>query len=305
MHDITLYTFDQLRATGLTSGAVKIMVRDGRLRRVRRGHYALHTPDDAAHQHVQLLEATQRACAADNVISHTSAALLHGLPIRDSALEQVTMTRVSPGHGDRKPWLFVRATTITEDEVEQLEGMRVTTKLRTVGDVVRTESFAWGVAAADAALRQGMDRDELVDAVLRHPRLHGVRKGLHALRFADARAESPLESVSRVNMVLAGVPTPTLQPRFYDENGDYVARTDFYWEEYGVVGESDGYGKYTTLLAPGQTVEDVLRAEKAREARLRALGLFPVRWDWDTGISPDRIANLLLPILEQHRKGIE
>jgi very-short-patch-repair endonuclease len=46
-----------------------------------------------------------------------------------------------------------------------------------------------------------------------------------------------------------------------------------WWPGLGVIGEADGVMKYGSA--------DDLIAEKAREDRLRALGLMVVRWTWD------------------------
>jgi very-short-patch-repair endonuclease len=46
-----------------------------------------------------------------------------------------------------------------------------------------------------------------------------------------------------------------------------------WWREWCVIGEADGLGKYDYIA--------VLRREKVREDRLRALGMTVVRWTWD------------------------
>jgi hypothetical protein len=61
--------------------------------------------------------------------------------------------------------------------------------------------------------------------------------------FADARAESPLESISRLRMREHGVPAPEPQVEIWID-GRFAGRVDFYWDEYGVIGEADGWGKY-------------------------------------------------------------
>jgi very-short-patch-repair endonuclease len=54
--------------------------------------------------------------------------------------------------------------------------------------------------------------------------------------------------------------------------GEFVARTDFYWKEHRIVGEFDGMGKYDG--------PDVIRREKLREDALRDLGFQVFRWTW-------------------------
>jgi hypothetical protein len=76
------------------------------------------------------------------------------------------------------------------------------------------------------------------------------------------------------------IPVPTLQRRFFDSDGRFVARTDFDWEG-RLVGEFDGLVKYGGgSMTPGQTPSDVVIAEKIREDRLRQMGIEVVRWVW-------------------------
>lgn len=70
---------------------------------------------------------------------------------------------------------------------------------------------------------------------------------------------------------------------------------DFYWPELGLVGEFDGHGKYLREeMARGRTAAEVVMAEKAREDRLRALGLRVVRWGWADLLDPARLRRKLL-----------
>ncbi|MGH8962686.1 MAG: hypothetical protein ACRDWT_16110 [Jatrophihabitantaceae bacterium] len=60
--------------------------------------------------------------------------------------------------------------------------------------------------------------------------------------------------------------------QLFDTGGRFVGRADFYWPEFGVVGEADGRMKYDDRT--------VLLAEKRRREALEALGLIVVRWHW-------------------------
>jgi hypothetical protein len=106
------------------------------------------------------------------------------------------------------------------------------------------------------------------------------RRVQRVLAAADPASGSPGESLSRAVMILAGLPKPELQAAHRDAQG-LIGYSDFHWPEHGVVGEFDGWAKYSRgeFLA-GRSPEDVLRAEKIREDRLRATGLIVVRWMW-------------------------
>ncbi|MGH8963294.1 MAG: hypothetical protein ACRDWT_19230, partial [Jatrophihabitantaceae bacterium] len=62
------------------------------------------------------------------------------------------------------------------------------------------------------------------------------------------------------------------QAQLFDTGGRFVGRADFYWPEFGVVGEADGRMQYDDRT--------VLLAEKRRREALEALGLIVVRWHW-------------------------
>jgi hypothetical protein len=58
-----------------------------------------------------------------------------------------------------------------------------------------------------------------------------------------------------------------------DHAGHFCGRVDFYWNEFGVVGESDGLSKY-------EDAPDSLTEEKKRQGWVEDTGLIVVRWGW-------------------------
>lgn len=93
------------------------------------------------------------------------------------------------------------------------------------------------------------------------------------LAFADGRAESPGESLSRVAIVRAGLPAPELQFEIHlPDGGGWVATSDFAWPEHGVVGERDGREKYAADPRRGRTAADVIMGEKDRDALIIECG---------------------------------
>ena len=107
--------------------------------------------------------------------------------------------------------------------------------------------------------------------------------------FADGRSESAGESHSRVMLHRIGLPPSTLQLSVVDSSGRLVGRCDFGWEEQRTLGEFDGLVKYGRLLKPGQTVADVVYAEKLREDALRAERWGMVRWIWSDLAAPAQL----------------
>lgn len=297
MDDTAHITHLGLRTTGLSTVDIRTRVRNGTLTRLRRGVYAV--PDAVAPeaQHRRLIHASRTVVTESNVVSHISAGVLHGLSVPRKHLGLVTMTRLTPGHGDRSDRLIVRHTALAEDEVTVIDGLRVTTLSRTVFDLARTLPFEWGVIACDAAFRQGLDRDFLHLSTRRHPGLRGAPRARTVADFADGRSESPAESVSRVQMARAALPMPELQHELFDADGVFVARPDFTWPALRLVGEVDGKAKYGALLRPGQAPEDAIMAEKRREEAIRQLGYWVVRWDWDTAWQGDVLSARLRRVM--------
>jgi hypothetical protein len=272
----------ELLATGLSDDDLARLRRSGRLGRVRRGAY-LDGTDERLHtqeaRHVLAARAAVMQLPPGAVVSHVSAALLHGLPAWGVPLERVHVTRDGISGGHRRPALHVHVTPLQPDEITTVDGLSVTTVARTVADLARTAPFAQAVAVADAALRRGaITREALDGAVERAPRRRGVRYARRVGAFADAGAESVGESRSRVLLHGARLPPPVLQWEVPARRA--VGRTDFAWPELRTVGEFDGRVKYGRLLRPGQEPGDVVFAEKRREDAIRDAGFRVVRWVW-------------------------
>ncbi|WP_375482727.1 hypothetical protein [uncultured Jatrophihabitans sp.] len=127
------------------------------------------------------------------------------------------------------------------------------------------------MAAMDAALHRGtVTPDEIEEVLVRCWNWPSIRRAQRALGLADGRAESPLESVSRLVIGWLRLPAPELQAVVLDRDGRAAGRLDFYWDEWGVAGEADGRGKYTNV--------GVIVAEKDRQEHLENHGLVFARW---------------------------
>lgn len=291
MQTADVFTLEQLLTTGLTVRDVMHRCRLGQLVRTRRGVYRAAGRLGAADKHRLLILSALAVVDPSNIISHLSAGVVHGLPVPAEELGLVTMTRTTTGHGKGSSLLRVRQTVIHRDEWEDREGFRVTSLARTAADLARTLPYEWAVAVLDAALAKGLTGQELTGALNRNPRLAGLGTARRAADFADARAGSPAESISRVQLARFHVPAPQLQFEVRDSEGKVVAFTDFGWPELGLVGEVDGKWKYGELLKPGQTPEAAIMREKNREEQIRQAGYWVVRWDWETALQGAVLAN--------------
>lgn len=276
-----------LLGEGYTDGELHRARRQGLLVTLRPGAYLPSDDDrlgDRESRYAMTVIAAATSLAGDEaVLSHASAAVLHGLPLWGVALDRAHLTRGADSGGRRSAHLHVHMAPLAPDEVTEVDGVRVTTPARTVVDLARTLPFTQAVSVVDAALHAELVRHgDLADALARTGRRRGSPAARRVMAFADGLAYGPGESRSRVAMHRAGLPRPVLQHEIRDRSGRFVGQVDFWWPDAGVVGEFDGRIKYGRLLKPGQRPEDVVYAEKLREDAIRAQdGVRTViRWTW-------------------------
>jgi hypothetical protein len=279
----------RLLAEGVTDSELRGLRRRGALTTLRPGAYLDRSPpDDPAAMHLLAVHAAVPRLAAGAVVSHASAAVLHGLPLWAVDLARVHATRARTGGARRSGVVVLHAAALAPDEVTSVAGVPVTTVGRTLGDLGRTLRFEAALVPTDAALFRGVvTRDELAAAVDRGAHRPNNAAARRVAAFADGRAESPGETRSRVAIQRAGLPAPVLQYRV----GSF--RTDFAWEELRTVGEFDGRVKYGRGLRPGQDPGEAVFAEKRREDWLRDHGRQVVRWVWDELATFDEVAGRL------------
>jgi hypothetical protein len=242
--------------------------------------------------------AVERAPAL--IVSHRSAAVLWGVPLIGAVPAEVEVL-TSLGNGSRREGGFRRwASTDHETEIVEVDGIRVTSLRRTVVDLAGSLPFPEAVAAVDWGLAGGLPRDQLTRLAMALRSGGVLKRAGAAIGFADARAGSPGESVSRALIHQLGFPAPELQVPFYDRRG-LIGESDFYWRRWTLIGEFDGMVKYQDeRMLRGRTPAQVLAAEKRREDRLRATGPRVARWVWQD-LTPGRLGPLLfdagLPLL--------
>lgn len=236
------------------------------------------------------------------VISHESAARLHGLDFRRRWRRRhegdlVTATVPGGSHLARDGYRTVSARVPQQQRVT-IDGIVTTGPARTAVDLARQSNLGDGLAVCDSAMRKlvlraaltmklddrvAVHRDDLrtraresLELVARDmPRWPGIRPARRAILEADPASESPLESASRAVAITAGLPAPKVGWPITLPNGRTVWG-DLVWLEERVVGEADGALKYTS--------RDDLMREKLREDALRSCGWTVVRWTWNEAV---------------------
>ncbi len=273
----------RLRAEGFSDHELRRMLRAGELSVLRPGAYvAGPAPDEPSGRHLLRVHAAVAVLSVGAVVSHVSAAVVHGLPVWGLPLDVVHVTRARRRSGGRRgSRVHVHSAPLDPDEIVVVDGIAVTSVARTLVDLARLAPFEQTVVTADSALhRHLVDRPTLDAALERRPRWPGLPAARRALAFADPRSVNPGESRSRVAIARAGLPIPVLQWVVRTAAGLFVGEVDFGWPGLRTVGEFDGRVKYGRDLRPGQDPAEVLYAEKLREEALRGEDLGMVRWGW-------------------------
>lgn len=153
------------------------------------GHGAYALPDAPA--------AIVTAVRLDGVVSHASAAELHGFPLWRPAKDlHVTVGSWRAPEPGRK---LHRARLLPAD-LDTFQPL--TSSLRTALDCGRSMSLLEAVVVLDAATHCGRVPPGVLRAAAEAARGHGAAALRQAVRFANALAESPLESVLRLLVTL-------------------------------------------------------------------------------------------------------
>ncbi len=233
--------------------------------------YVTVYPGVYAPRHVELT-ATQRARAAwlwsrrTGIVAGLSAAALLGAKWigPSEPAELVHSNRRAPAQ------LMVYSDRLHADETTEIDGMAVTTPARTAFDIGRRLSITDGVQRIDALMNATQLQPRQIQAVAeKHPGTRGVTRLRSMIAVVDGGAESPYESLTRLMLIRAGLPSPQTQIPVIDEAGFTVAYLDMGWPEWRVAVEYDGAQHWTDARQRRRDLE--------RLADLEALGWIVIR----------------------------
>lgn len=187
--------------------------------------------------------ATMRARAAwlwsrrRAVIAGRSASALHGAKWVKAAkpAELIYDNRHCPA--GVRTW----ADRLADDEVEVIDGIVVTTPVRTALDLACRYPIGEAVAAIDALARATHLKVADVELLAeRYKGRRGIRRARRALALVDPGAESPRETWLRLLLIRAGFPPPQTQIPIHDDYGALVAVLDMGWQHIKVAADYDG-----------------------------------------------------------------
>jgi very-short-patch-repair endonuclease len=188
-------------------------------------------------------EAAQLPLRPETVLSHTSAARLHGLPVPRRVLDatrvHVTTPREVPR--PRRRDIVTHHASLPSSDVCVVEGLRVTSPARTYVDMASLLAFDELVALGDVVLRRHpSSRDELLAVAVARATYPGRRRAVSAIGWLDPAAASPRESHLRVLLRRGRLPRPEVNGVIRDADGGFLAVGDLVFRRERVIVEYDG-----------------------------------------------------------------
>jgi hypothetical protein len=276
----------QCRQLGMGPDQIKALCRSGRWRRLYRGVYLVDADVVTEPSQAGLARAAQLSGGPHAVaVLGTAAAILGigGLPRADGTVHlSLPGNRARPGrladHG-----LVLHQLSIDPAHITVVDGLAVTTPLRTVADLIlRLDRYA-AVCVMDSALNRGLISEQEWASL---PDLIAGRRGAGRARLwipeADARAASPLETRVRLRCVDGRVAPDTLQHPVYGPNGELLGIADLAWLRARVLGEADG--------ASVHDLPDAVFRDRWRQNELANAGWTVIRFTWEDTLRPGYIA---------------
>jgi very-short-patch-repair endonuclease len=233
--------------------ALDAALAEGSVIRVSRNRYVLEAAD----------EARVAAARVHGVVSHLSAALVHGWKVKVPPRRPSVTVRRNRGRIDDRG-IDLRWSTLTPAE----RAAGVTDPVRTVVDCARTLPFDEALAVADSALRSStVDRSRLIEAASLAPRT-GRAAALRVAHAADGRAANPFESVLRA--IALDVPGLHVVPQ----------------GAVGAIGQADLADTRLRIAVEAESFEfhalaEAFRHDVRRYTAMTRLGWLVVRFVWD------------------------
>jgi hypothetical protein len=235
-------------------------------------------------------------------LSHASAHLVRGGPDWGLVYPRVNLTNLW-GRGDRaQAGVTHHRGESRVDDVTRFNNHWMTAPPRTA---VETAAFAArdpAVCVLDWTLNQSLATREQLDRydemiMVDWPDTSDL--GLK-LSLCDGRAESVGESLTRLMLKDAGFEDIEPQYKIFHPSGRLAGIVDMLLHREEVMVEFDGKVKYGRLLKPGQTISDVIMAERGREKLLMELtGKWMFRVVWPDLFRPEETLRRLHHVIEQ------
>lgn len=247
---------------GLRPFQIRHALRSGELRRVFTGVAV----DGRAPDTPELrLRALAQVVPPHALVADHTAAWGYGVDTRPPHMLHDDRPMIVVPHGRARPVnsrAIVRQSTVPDADTVEILGLRMTSPLRTAGDLLRLAWRPHALAAADAMVRARVVAvDEVGELVATFRRLPGTLQAQELAPRIDAAAQKHGESWMRCRIMDAGLPRPTLQHEVVLRDGRWKY-LDAAWPEKRAASEYDGREHHT---ADPDVEHDRARREEVTE----------------------------------------
>lgn len=202
-------TTARLRGIPIDPRVIARHVRMGDLVAIRRGVYTSRELwegwGEFTDRPLARIRAASLTMTMPHVLSHDSAAVLHGIPLIDVRRSDVHVTRPRVIGSRHRHGVHHYGAPYSLDDVDEIDGFRVLSKARTVADLARTHGYDAGLVAADGALRRGVTRAELSTVLGQMSCWPGITTCRAVVEDADPGAETAAETLGRILVRELGV----------------------------------------------------------------------------------------------------
>ncbi|MDP5226754.1 MULTISPECIES: hypothetical protein [Arthrobacter] len=186
-----------------------------------------------------------------SVVSELTAARARGISLPPWVDDTIHLSRTKGGTHPRRAGVVGHRTLLLPDEVEHLDGVRITSPARTWLDLAHHLPLWDLVAAGDHLVNEhGPDHphpreaictlEQLRRTTMAHPKKKGKRNALAALDLIRVGADSPKETEMRRVLMDHGMPEPTLNVVLYGEWSRPVVWPDVAYPEFRISLQYDG-----------------------------------------------------------------
>lgn len=225
------FTAVEASRLGVSSALRHRLVSKGLLRPLVRGTFIASQVPDSLRVRVQAasLVVPPHAVAVDRL-----AAWIHGVDaLPRSAIHQMPDLDIFSATGSRirRPGIASGIRGLAKRDVVVIDGLPLTTHLRTACDLGRILWRFDALGAIDGFLRLGLPHDQLLAELDRFKGYRGVRQLRQLAPLGDPGAESQPESALRLHWYDAELPKPQTQIWVHDDDGTPKYRIDVGHEE--------------------------------------------------------------------------
>lgn len=280
----------QVLAMGVPPERLTALLRRGEWVHVWRGVYAVRALWDSLDEYrgrpLLRVRAASLNMSMPHVISHDSAALLHGIRLLDEPPRWVHITRFGV-HGSRtKNGVKHHKAPYEPGQIVFVDGLPTLDVPRTAVDVCREHGGRAGLVACDSALQLVKDRSLLWAAVAPMRSWRHVTTVRACIEQADPGAESVAETLGRKLATELGL--GPVETQFGLRDGGREAWCDLRIGRHLI--EIDGHKKYRVVADGGlatSSADEVLWREKRRQDWVCGFKLGMSRVTW-ADLQPDR-----------------